>query len=65
MKNELKRIFVCSLLAGVLLLLSVFFDGPVTVLGWALFVAGFVCLIYVVVAVRYLLKHSRSQQRDT
>ena len=61
---ELNRIFVSSLLGCILLLLSVLIDGPVSVLGWVLFVVGFLCLTYVAVAVRQLMKHFRSQQHN-
>jgi hypothetical protein len=61
-KTELNRIFVCSILACSLFLFSVYLDGPVSILGWALFAAGFLCLVYVAVAARSLLNQKRSQQ---
>ena len=60
---ELRRIFVCSLLACVLLLLSVVLDGPVSIFSWVLFAVGFLCLVYVAVAVRHLSIHTKSRQQ--
>jgi Ca2+/Na+ antiporter len=60
---ELKRISTISLLAFLLFGLSVVLDGPVTVLAWILTAAGLVCLVYLVVASRYVLNQNRSKSR--
>ncbi|MDP2886957.1 MAG: hypothetical protein Q8P51_18280 [Ignavibacteria bacterium] len=59
--TELTRIFVCAVLAFLLLVLSVTLDGPVSLLAWMLLAAAFLCLAYVVIASRYLLIRFRSQ----
>ena len=58
---ELERIFVIGIFAFVLFGLSVLLDGPITVLAWLLTAAGFLCLAYLIVASRHLLKHRNSQ----
>ena len=64
---ELKRISTISLLAFLLFGLSVVLEGPVTVLAWILTAAGLLCLVYLVVASRYVLNQNRSksQKADT
>jgi Ca2+/Na+ antiporter len=62
-RTELRRIFSSAVLACILLLVSVVLDGPVSVLAWMLFVGGILCLLYVIVACRYLLNRTRSQYR--
>jgi hypothetical protein len=57
---ELKRISTISVMAFLLFGLSVLLDGPVTVLAWILTAAGLLCLVYVVVACRSLLKQNQS-----
>ncbi|MCX6142402.1 MAG: hypothetical protein NTZ35_04210 [Ignavibacteriales bacterium] len=43
--------------------LSVVLDGPVTVLAWILTAAGLLCLVYLVVASRSVLRKYRSPSR--
>jgi Ca2+/Na+ antiporter len=64
---ELKRISVIGILAFLLFGLSVLLDGPVTMLSWLLTIAGFLCLVYLIIASRYLLKrrHSHSPKVDS
>ena len=57
---ELGRIRSSSWLAVVLLLLSAFLDGPVTILGWMLFGSGVALLLYVAAASTLHLKSHRS-----
>jgi Ca2+/Na+ antiporter len=61
--EELKRIFLISLMALLLFGLSVVLDGPVTVLAWMLTAAGLLCLVYLVVASRALLRKYQSPSR--
>lgn len=63
--TEVRRILASALLACLLFVLSVFLDGPVSILAWVLLAAGFLCLTYIVVASRYLLNHLRSQNQKT
>jgi hypothetical protein len=58
---ELWRFFIIGVLAFLMFGLSVLLDGPVTVLSWLLTAAGFLCLAYLIIASRYLLKHGNSQ----
>ena len=64
--EELKRILVISLMALLLFGLAVVLDGPVTVLAWMLTAAGLLCLVYLVVASRSILRkyQSPSQKAD-
>jgi len=57
--EELKRILLISLMALLLFGLAVVLDGPVTVLAWILTAAGFLCLLYLVVASRSVLKKNQ------
>jgi Flp pilus assembly protein TadB len=57
--EELKRIFLISLMALLLVGLSVLLDEPVTALAWILTAAGLLCLVYLVVASRSVLKNSQ------
>jgi membrane protein YdbS with pleckstrin-like domain len=59
--TELTRIFVCAVLAFLLLVVSVTLDGPVSLLAWMVLAVAFLCLVYVLIASRYLLIHFRSQ----
>jgi hypothetical protein len=61
--EELKRIFLVSLMALVLFGLSIVLDGPVTVLAWILTAAGLLCLVYLVVASRSILRMYQSSSR--
>jgi len=61
--TELKRIYTISLLAFLLFGLSVVLEGPVTVLAWILTAAGLLCLVYLVVASRFVLNQHRSKSR--
>jgi hypothetical protein len=61
--EELKRISVISIMALLLFGLSVVLDGPVTVLAWILTAAGLLCLVYIVVASRPILKKPQSPAR--
>ena len=54
--GELRRMFVMAVFACVLLGLSAFFDGPVSLTGWLLFGAGFLCLVYILFASRMLIR---------
>ena len=61
--EELKRILVISLMALLLFGLAVVLDGPVTVLAWMLTAAGLLCLVYLVVASRSILRKYQSSSR--
>ena len=61
--EELKRIFLVSLMALLLFGLSVVLDGPITVLAWILTAAGLLCLVYLVVASRTILRKYQSLSR--
>jgi hypothetical protein len=61
--EELRRISLISFMAFLLFGLSVVLDGPVTVLAWILSAAGLLCLVYLVVASRTILRMYQSPSR--
>jgi hypothetical protein len=59
---ELKRILTSAVLAMLLLTLAAVIDSPVSILAWMLLAVAFLCLSYVVLASRQLMRHVRSQE---
>jgi hypothetical protein len=62
---ELKRIAAMGFLALLLLVLSVFLDGPVSMFAWLLMAVAFLCLLYIIIASRTLMIHFRSHEHST
>ena len=58
--DELRRIYINAFLACILFAISALLDGPVSILAWLLFISGFLCLVYVILAVRKLRIYFRS-----
>ena len=59
--DELARIFKVSILSVLLFGLAVALDRPVTTLGWILSGAGFLCLLYIVVASRFAMNQLKQK----
>jgi cytochrome c-type biogenesis protein CcmH/NrfF len=62
--TELRRIRSSALLACTLLFLFVFLEPPISILGWVLYGAGLLSLLYVALASILVLKKTRSHDND-
>ncbi len=61
--DELRRIYINAVLACVMFAISALLDGPVSILAWLLLISGFLCLVYVILAVRKLRIYFRSLEQ--